>query len=585
LAAVALAGLISGVYGKTASKAPAKAVIRNRFVRRYALVFANLNKPEELENLLAIMRRASAAGYNGIVLGPNGGQYVGLWNRKPSDSYRDAFRQATASARALRLALIPYALSPNEAGYAAPDLSEAIPCRGTEFVAHDGEATVASPDRPPLQNPGLERREGDSPLDWGRDKPGVITHVDAAIKRGGEESVRISDVGRGDPVHGLGRLYRTASVTPFRAYEFSVWMKTKDLTDANRVAFHFEGLDGGQPILYANRVSGLGAPIRPTQDWTRYAVRFNSASNSRIRLFLGIWAPRSSGSLWVDDTDLHEIGLARAVRRDSLPVVVTSEEGEPYREGVDYEVGEEKLTIPAGSKIRDGERLKISWYQRADMIGSPFANASHPRYFDVERSISRNLDALFDRPPGFMMAYDEWRIANWDPEAGKISAGEYIAQTTRRSIDMLRRINPKYDLFVWSDMFDPNENAVEKYFMCNGPVTGAWKGLSKDVSVVTWDGGAKALKFFSDRGNRQIVGGYYGSMANVKKWLDDLETAESQGAKGIDGFLYTTWDGNYSDLERVARAIKERGRWGAGTPEERGRAPSPAPAAGSESRP
>jgi hypothetical protein len=195
------------------------------------------------------------------------------------------------------------------------------------------------------------------------------------------------------------------------------------------------------------------------------------------------------------------------------------------------------------------------------MIGPPFANASHPKYFEVERGIAQKLEALFDHPSAFMMTFDEWRIANWDPAAGEIAAGQYIANTVRKSAELLRQINPQYELFVWSDMFDPNENAEPKYFMCNGPLTDSWKGLPHDAIIVTWTGGAKALEFFSGLGRRQVIGGYYSSMSNVTEWLNDLDTAEAHGAKGIEGFMYTTWDDNFSDIENVAKTLRERGHW------------------------
>jgi hypothetical protein len=131
----------------------------------------------------------------------------------------------------------------------------------------------------------------------------------------------------------------------------------------------------------------------------------------------------------------------------------------------------------------------------------------------------------------------------------------------RQSTELLKQINPHYELYVWSDMFDPNENAVEKYFMANGPLTGSWKGLSKDTVIMTWTGGAKALRFFSDLGMKQMIGGYYSSLGNVKEWLDAIDEVEAKGAEGIDGFMYTTWDDNFTDIEKVAELIKAHGRW------------------------
>ena len=56
---------------------------------------------------------------------------------------------------------------------------------------------------------------------------------------------------------------------------------------------------------------------------------------------------------------------------------------------------------------------------------------------------------------------------------------------------------------VWNDMFDPFHNAVKgPYYLVNGPWSGSWEGLSKDVLVMNWNHGKRdqSLKFFADRG-------------------------------------------------------------------------------------
>jgi hypothetical protein len=557
---VVLLLVVTGLAGAAEQGAP-----RNVFQRRYVLVFANVGQEADRAKLLGIMKRAAAVGYNGIVLGANAGEYIDLLRRGPSASYAAGFAAVRQAAEALHLALIPYAMNANEVGYAAPELAEAIPCRDTPFQVHGANAEAVAAPVQLLANPGFEVAQDNSPDGWGHDKPDVITFMDAQVRHGGTASVRIQDPGLGNPQYGHGRLMQEVAVTPFRAYELSIWAKTQDLTHTANCQFYIAGNDGQQPEVYANRNDGLGAPIAATQDWTQYTIRFNSATNSRLTVYFGIWSNQATGKLWFDDADLHEIGLVHTVRRASLPVKVTSAAGtRVFAEGRDYVVGEGRLTLPAGSRIADGARLKVSWYQRAEMIGPPFANASHPRYFEVEEGIARQLDQLFGHPPGFAMTYDEWRVANWDPAAGNITAGEYMAQTVRQSIAFLRRLNPRSELYVWSDMWDPNENASAKYYMCNGPLTGSWQGLTKDTVLLTWDGGAQALRFFSDLGMRQVIGGYYESLGNVKQWLDQVDAVEAQGATGIEGFMYTTWSDNYGDLEQVAEMIRARGRWGQG---------------------
>ena len=82
--------------------------------------------------------------------------------------------------------------------------------------------------------------------------------------------------------------------------------------------------------------------------------------------------------------ELHEVGLAGVVRRPSLPVTVSSSDGaRAYVEGTDYAVGDRRLTIPPGSAIGEGARLKVSWHQGATMVqDTPPASARQKKYFD-----------------------------------------------------------------------------------------------------------------------------------------------------------------------------------------------------------
>ncbi|HET6384216.1 MAG TPA: hypothetical protein VFJ58_12555 [Armatimonadota bacterium] len=90
--------------------------LRNTFTRRYILVRVNLNRAADRQELLGIMRRGAAAGYNGIVLGSSGGQSIDIWDRPPSPDYSRAFATIRKAAASLHLALIPYAIDANEVG-------------------------------------------------------------------------------------------------------------------------------------------------------------------------------------------------------------------------------------------------------------------------------------------------------------------------------------------------------------------------------------------------------------------------------------------------------------------------------------
>lgn len=57
----------------------------------------------------------------------------------------------------------------------------------------------------------------------------------------------------------------------------------------------------------------------------------------------------------------------------------------------------------------------------------------------------------------------------------------------------------------------------------NGDLAGSWEGLDKDVIIIPWYFGKRneSLKFFADRGHRQIIAGYYDSKPEqIRDWLD-----------------------------------------------------------------
>ena len=153
--------------------------------------------------------------------------------------------------------------------------------RGTEFIAHGGEATAA-PAPQLLVNPGFEDAAGNAPAGWEVDKPGVVTFLDTDVKHSGRASLRVQDPSDGNPPYGHGRHYQKVSVTPFRAYELSVWMKTEAFTRPDTISLYVAGNDGQQPDLYSNRDADMGDRVGHTQDWKRYTALFNSLTNSRL---------------------------------------------------------------------------------------------------------------------------------------------------------------------------------------------------------------------------------------------------------------------------------------------------------------
>ena len=118
----------------------------------------------------------------------------------------------------------------------------------------------------------------------------------------------------------------------------------------------------------------------------------------------------------------------------------------------------------------------------------------------------------------------------------------------------LRDVNPGGRIFVWSDMFDPNHNAHDDYYLVRGTLAGSWEGLDKDVNIVPWYFGkrAESLKFFADRGHRQVIAGYYDARPEqIRDWL-----AAAANVPAVTGIMYTTWQHKFADLEKFLSAAQ-----------------------------
>src|SRR5262249_2143639 len=158
-------------------------------------------------------------------------------------------------------------------------------------------------------------------------------------------------------------------------------------------------------------------------------------------------------------------------------------------------------------------------------------------------------------PKTFFMSHDEIRVAGWcrSCQAAGKTPGELLADNGRRCVEILKEVSPQARVVVWSDMFDPNHNAVGHYYLVNGTLDGSWKGLPGEVVIGNWNGGkaAASLKWFADRGHPQIIAGYYDDgLDNLKKW-----DAAARGVRGVTGFMYTTWQHKYDYLEAYGKAM------------------------------
>jgi hypothetical protein len=553
---LALALLATSLIGPVQADGPP-------FERRWVWIMANLLVDKEVDRVAALIERAGKAGYNGAVLSDTKFNILG---RMPERYAQNVARVKAAAAKA-KVEIIP---SVFPIGYSNallandPNLAEGMLVERAPYVVKGREARLVPDPATKIINGGLEELRGDKFAGFGyQDEPGKVTVADREVKHGGKTSCRMQDMAA-TPV---SRLIQSIKVRPHACYRLSCWAKTRDLKPTGPFRLVAIGASG-------RTLSFREGGVEPTQDWTRVDVVFNSQGESQINVYVGMWGGKL-GTLWVDDLAIEEISLVNVLRRDGCPLVVASEDGKTtYVEGRDFEpVVDPKLgdvpyageysfghegpaiRLKAGSRIKEGERLRVSWYHPSLVLAADTACClAEPKVYDLLRDQARRIEELF-HPRTVFMQHDELRVANWCKAclAKKVTAGQLLAENARKCTAILREVSPRATIVVWNDMFDPNHNAVRgPYYLVNGSLEGSWEGLDPSVVIMNWNGGkaGESLDFFAKRGHRQVIAGYYDDDDNFATW-----DAARKGVAGVDGFMYTTWAARFGDLERYGKLM------------------------------
>lgn len=488
----------------------------------------NLLPEENIDDLEKLWRRAAAAGYTKVLLADH---KFGFVNRLGSNEaqYRKNVGRIRGIARDLGIEIIP-AIFP--IGYSNsflvhdPNLAEGLPVRDALFVVKNGEARL-------VPDPAVKLNERP---DW---------HDDAFVFEGGAATTRGHE--------GNARLVWKLGVSPYRCYHVSVKVKTNE----------YRGKLEIKPIVGRSRVLAFtNLQVKPTQDWTEHHIVFGSLDADTVSIYMGVWGD-AAGEMSLRDWKIEEVGLLNVLRRDGAPCVVKG-----YTEGVDYEeIRDEKLgmvpwpgdysvwhepPVIRTKTIPEGTQLHVSWYFPM-VIGNDQVCIcpSEPKVKELLAEQARVMWGLFE-PMSMMMSHDEVRVLNHDKSC--LDRGMTPGAILAENVAYCQRLLPAVNVYVWNDMFDPNHNAVDEYYLVNGDLEGSWKGLEPRTTIVNWHFGNRdrSLPFFAKRGHKQIIAGYYdGPVDQVREWL-----VSARKVDGVVGVMYTTWERDYSQLERFAEIVR-----------------------------
>ncbi len=521
-----------------------------RFADRFVFIFGwGLNQDSDVTEITRVLETAGQHHLNGAVMSFG---LDTLCKRSP-----DYFRRLDQIKKACddnRLELIPSVFSAGYAGGALAhnrNLAEGLPVIDAPMVVHGGEARLGESQPVQFVNGGFEEYSGNHLKGYSfHDQPGEISFVDTATRHSGQASLRLEHFTANQ--YGHGRVMQEVKVQPHRCYRLTLWVKTEGLQPAN--AFRVLVLGGDREL----------APrefhVPSTTDWRKITMLFNSLTFDKLSLYAGMWGGEA-GKLWLDDWSVEEVGPVNVLHRPGTPVTVRNEDGSvTYAEGKDYATLEDPnlqlwrddkdalpLKILPGGRIHEGDHLRVTWYHSMilndSQVGACMAEPELYQIFDHEaKLLAEKL-----QPRSVLLNMDEIRMGGTCKACQGRNMGELLGECITKEAAILRTYIPSAEIYIWSDMLDPNHNAHGNYYLVDGDYTGSWEHVPKNLIMAVWGGEPqeKSLRFFADHGFRTLVACYYDAddLKDVKGWLD-----AAQGIRKVRGFMYTPWQKKYSLL-------------------------------------
>lgn len=563
----------------------AEPAAQDRWAKRWVYVSSNLYVNENLPKLEELFARAKKAGYTGILFTDY--KTATWWTLEGAARWKANAQKIRQKTKELGLELYVCVFPFGYAGGLLShdvNLANGMPIKDEPLVAKNG--VLVPENTAKIRNGSFEDSKNDVASGWNfQDDPGKGSFIDTKSFKDGKASLRFEEVGKANP-HGHGRIQQQVEVRPWTQYRLRVWMKAERF---NAGEVRVLVLAGKRTLQWQHLVAaevGQGGKTRSlenahdlTTDWVEQRVAFNSLDQTKVSVYLGAWGGQT-GKIWWDDLRIDEAPTLNLLRRESLPLKIEGEDGNAYEEGKDFErIADERmgrdpwpgsyetrheppaLKLTANSRIAPGQKVRFSGYH-ATLVLKEQVNCSlaEEKIYELcALQAKKAVEAL--APDGLFMSHDEIRCAGWEPlETQKFkTSGELFAWNIKRCGEIARAEGAGKPVFVWSDMYDPNHNAKENYYLVNTTLAGSWEGLDKDVTVMKWGGGKSAapgLKFFAERGHRQMIAAYYDG--DPQKDCASWQQA-AVGVPNLVGVMYTTWKNDYRNLEKFAELW-----WGGG---------------------
>ncbi|MDO4569626.1 MAG: hypothetical protein Q4D38_04515 [Planctomycetia bacterium] len=532
------------------------------FQDRWFYASFGLRSDEEVEEMIQLLRDAESVGLNGM-LWACGIERCGSW----SDVTKERFSRIKTAADDAGVEIIPILWS---VGYGTmlaknANLVEALPIKNLQVVARNGGVEeISDSENVQIINGDFEDFRDGKFIGYGfHDKPGTISFRDTEVKHGGESSIRLENFGADK--HGHGRVFQRLKVVPHRNYQIKLWYKTEGLAKRNVFRVQIYGKNGGLSSSFP------AVPEDGTQDWKMTTLSFTTYEETEILFYVGIW-DGTDGTLWLDDMTIEAKNMTAPVQRPGTPLVVkNAKTGEIYEQGNDFVpevfrmrdfkngVQKSPIRIPEGSRIEEGCALELSFYVPALTIkGQASTCMSEPELYEGFEESAAQIMALL-APKKWFLSMDEIRAANTCKacEDRNEPLGNILGECITRQYEIIQKVRPGAQVYIWSDMLDPNHNCHADYMRCRGDFSGVWDRIPKELIISCWyhKKREESMAFFSQHGFRTQAAAYYDvdTLETSREWLDVCRRTPN-----CTGIMYTTWRHRYELLKDFGRMLQEK---------------------------
>jgi len=526
-----------------------------------------LTSDDAVSKSKALLDKAAAAGYTGVVVGDSSFSMMGNsdWGSNNEDHLKEVLNYARKSGLKVVAGAAPFGWS-NDVLAVNPNWAEAQRVIGTQFqVAADGKTLQLRNSFPGLLNGGFESGQT-AWFDLG--DPNVAIGPNSHSGKGALTIV--------DPP-GNARIRQVISVKPWRQYHLSFFYKAA-------------GAGIGSPMVSVSDASNLAkmrfnVDLHESANWSDLHYLLNSGDSTELVIYLGVWGG-AKGTVQFDDITLEETGLVWLAHREGAPFKLYDPQNpsKVYAAGTDYnEVIDPDMlphrpsfhnifhwpppfTLPKTTQLKPGQIVAADYYAATPLTHENQMGMclTEPGVYQWLAKNAREIKKVLPAESNLFLGYDEIRHANscFSCRSKNMATGELLAWSLGKTREIYRDALPGTSFWIWSDMFDPHHNAHNNFYYAEGDFAGSWKGVPSDVSVFNWnlDKLKQSLTWFSGLNpeqpipHRQIVAGFYDRPDAAGEASRELR--EAAGIPGIRGLMYTTWVDDYSKLQTYADAAR-----------------------------